>query len=45
MYLGKKVNAVLLNQMPIYVAAVVASLIRLTGLLKPWKITVAYIYL
>lgn len=34
MYLGKD-NAELLNQIPIYAAAVVVSLIRLTGLLKP----------
>lgn len=45
MYLGKKVNAELLNQIPIYAAAVVVSLIRLTRLLKPSKITVAYRYL
>lgn len=34
MYLGKKVNAELLNQIPIYAAAVVVCLVRLKGLLK-----------
>jgi len=45
MYLGKKVNAELLNQIPVYAAAVVVSLIRLTGLVKPWKITMVCSYL
>lgn len=45
MNLGSQVNAELINQIPIYAAAVVVSLIRLTRLLKPWKITVAYRYL
>lgn len=30
-------NKELLNQMPIDAAAVLISLIRLTGLLKPWR--------